>query len=283
MAIKLVTGNSGGAHVTSADAGALNACVFGTGKYVLDQGGQFALTVDGAESMTLGTGEAMINGRHVRSDSPTALSLDPGAQGTNRVDLVVLRYTRAADGIESATAEVIKGTPTSGTAEVPAHNSGSVIDGAATVDLVLYRVPITGITPGTPQRQFVPKGTGVESEQIYSGNSAATANGLTFNRKLKAGETILICFNETKFNYYNSQIVENAVGKKTSLFTFGVSPATNSISFYGMGFNITESGMAVVKSSDWEVARAQMANGKYPTVVRENTISIRAVYVLKGI
>ena len=44
---------------------------------------------------------------------------------------------------------VLKGTPTTGTPTDPAHNTGSILDGVATHDMPLYRIPLDGITVGT--------------------------------------------------------------------------------------------------------------------------------------
>ena len=45
MGAHIVTGYAGKEHVTSADAGALNAGIVGSGKYVLKTGNQFAVEI----------------------------------------------------------------------------------------------------------------------------------------------------------------------------------------------------------------------------------------------
>ena len=45
MAVNIVTGRTGTEHITSDDFRAMNASVFGTGKYVFDYGQKFAATI----------------------------------------------------------------------------------------------------------------------------------------------------------------------------------------------------------------------------------------------
>ena len=155
MAIELVTGHTGTEHVTAAQAGLANAGVAGTGMYVLDVLQKFKCTVASANSVTIGTGMARINGRDVASESATSLSVANGVSGQNRRDLVVARYSKATStGVESVSLAVIKGTATTGTPSDPAYNTGSIIDGKTTVDMPLWRLPITGVSVGAPVQLF---------------------------------------------------------------------------------------------------------------------------------
>ncbi|NPD33110.1 hypothetical protein HLV35_07565 [Eggerthellaceae bacterium zg-997] len=155
MAVELVTGFSGTPHVTAAQAGALNAAVFGEGMYAVGKTASLTLTMGSANAGTLGTGDVVINGRHVSLTTPTSLTFANGAQGMKRHDLVVIRYTRSAStSVESAAAVVVRGTPTSGTPADPAIGGGTVTGGSSTVDMPLFRVPFSGIAPGAPVRLF---------------------------------------------------------------------------------------------------------------------------------
>lgn len=154
MSIQLVTGHAGSAHVTSAQDGRLNAAAWGDGKYVLPTQAQFAITVNSANSVTVATGDAMLEGRHVTSEAPTTLAVDSGTQGMKRNDLVCIVYAKNGSGVESAELRVVKGTETSGTPADPAVPSGSVLDGDSTCAMALWRLPIDGITMGTPEQLF---------------------------------------------------------------------------------------------------------------------------------
>lgn len=155
MAIELVTGHTGTEHVTAAQAGLANAGVAGTGMYVFDVLDKFKCTVASANSVTIGTGMARINGRDVASESATSLSVANGVSGQNRNDLVVARYTKTTStGVESVSLVVINGTATTGTPSDPSYNTGSIIDGKTTVDMPLWRLPINGVSVGTPVQLF---------------------------------------------------------------------------------------------------------------------------------
>lgn len=154
MSIELVTGHAGSAHVTSAQDGRLNAAAWGDGKYVLPLQGQFAITVNSANSVTVSTGDAMLEGRHVTSEAPTALTVDSGTQGMQRNDIVAIVYTKNGSGVESAALQVVKGTESSGTPTDPDLPSGSVLAGDTTCAMALWRLPIDGIVLGEPEQLF---------------------------------------------------------------------------------------------------------------------------------
>lgn len=151
MAVELVTGYAGEPHVTAAQDGRRNAGTFGSGRFLLDTGQKLALTMQSANQATLGTGDGIMDGRHVTVESPVALTIESGSQGVRRHDLVCVRYTRDAQtGVESVELVVVKGTATSGTPTDPSYNKGSILDGAPVADWPLWRIPIDGIAVGTP-------------------------------------------------------------------------------------------------------------------------------------
>lgn len=154
MSIELVTGHAGEAHVTSAQDGRLNAAAWGSGKYVLPLQSQFAITVDSANQVTVATGDALLEGRHITSEAPTALTVDSGTQGMKRNDLVCIVYAKDSDGVESASLQVVKGTETSGTAVDPDVPSGSILAGDTACAMALWRLPINGVALGTPVKLF---------------------------------------------------------------------------------------------------------------------------------
>lgn len=155
MTVELITGYSGTPHIGSDDVQHLLAGIVGGGSYALDTGKKLAIAVNSANSVTVDTGDAIIaGGAHVRVAAAEKLTVTSGAQGVKRNDLVCLRYTKAIDNKESAALVVVKGTATSGTPADPAVNTGSIIDGKATVDMPLYRLPIDGVSLGTPVKLF---------------------------------------------------------------------------------------------------------------------------------
>lgn len=154
MAIELVTGHAGSAHVSSADVGQFNAGTVGTGKYVLNTGTKFACNVQSANAATIGTGDAIFEGRHVRVSSTESISIDNGAQGMKRNDIICIKYDKNGSDVETASLAIVKGTNTSGTPSDPAIPSGSILNGSSTAYMPLWRLPINGITVGTPVKLY---------------------------------------------------------------------------------------------------------------------------------
>ena len=147
MAFEIVDGMTGTKHISSDDLAALNIATVGKADCVLGFGDNFELTMQSANSATLGTGVGMVGGKRFWNQAATNLVVQSGSQGQKRNDLVVARYAKTSAGIESITPVVVKGTPSTGTAADPATTSN---------DLKLWRIPLDGISVGTPVRLFDP-------------------------------------------------------------------------------------------------------------------------------
>lgn len=145
MAFEIVDGMTGTKHISSDDLSALNVATIGKANCVLKYGNDFKLTMASANSATLGTGVGMVGGKRFWNQAATSLTVQSGTQGQKRNDLVVARYAKTSAGIESITPVVIKGTPSTGTAADPATTSN---------DLKLWRIPLDGISVGTPVKLF---------------------------------------------------------------------------------------------------------------------------------
>lgn len=155
MTVELITGHAGSAHISAADDGWYNVGIVGDGKYVLDTGTQFACNVQSANLVTIGIGDALFEGRHVRVSATENVALDNGAQGVNRNDLICIKYEyNSITSVESASLAVIKGTASSSTPSDPTIPSGSILEGATAAYMPLWRIPISGITVGTPEKLY---------------------------------------------------------------------------------------------------------------------------------
>lgn len=152
--VELVTGHAGKAHATAEQAAGLNAGILGLDDYVLNVHDKLKITVVSANKVTIGTGELVMQGRHVSQGTPEDLIVTNGSPGQKRNDLIVCRYAKGSQNIESAKLVVVRGTPTTGTPTDPAVNTTSPLDGGTTYDMPLYRIPLDGITIGTPVALF---------------------------------------------------------------------------------------------------------------------------------
>lgn len=152
--VELVTGHANKAHATAEQAAGLNAGILGLDDYVLNVHDKLKITVVSANKVTIGTGELVMQGRHVSQGTPEDLIVTNGSQGQKRNDLIVCRYAKGSQSVESAKLVVVRGTPTTGTPTDPALNTTSPLDGGTTYDMPLYRIPLDGITIGTPVALF---------------------------------------------------------------------------------------------------------------------------------
>ena len=124
--VELVTGHANKAHATAEQAAGLNAGILGLDDYVLDVHDKFEITVVSANKVTVGTGELVMQGRHVSQGTPEDLIVTNGSQGQKRNDLIVCRYAKGSQSVESAELVVVRGTPTTGTPTDPTLNTTSV-------------------------------------------------------------------------------------------------------------------------------------------------------------
>lgn len=154
MTMELVTGHAGEPHVTAAQDAALHAGVIGGDDYVLSTKDRFAINVVSANKVTIAGGDLVMQGYHASNDKPADLIITNGSQGQKRNDIICCRYTKVGDSIESANLVVVKGTPTTGTPVDPTLNTTPISQGATTYDMPLYRIPLDGITIGTPVALF---------------------------------------------------------------------------------------------------------------------------------
>ena len=147
MGIHIVTGYAGKEHVTSADAGSMNAGIVGTGRYVMQTAEQFAAEIVSNNLIKVKSGDLMNQGRHMRIDTNDyeEVTIQNGAQSVFRNDLIVARYKKDSSTlIETTELVVIKGTA-GATATDPTYTSGDILAGATQDDFPLYRVSLNGL------------------------------------------------------------------------------------------------------------------------------------------
>lgn len=154
MACEIITGGTGTLHVTSADDRECNAGEVGLGSYVYNTMNKLACTMSSANKAVVSTGAGIMQGTRFRCATPTELTIQNGTQGQRRNDLIVATYLLSG-GKESVTLEVVKGTPTDGaTATDPSVVKGDILAGAFKVQMPLWRIPLNGLSVGTPVALF---------------------------------------------------------------------------------------------------------------------------------
>lgn len=156
MGMKIVTGRTGAAHVTSADDGARNAGIIGTGKYIFDIGNKFAYEIISNNLIRVKDGYGINQGRQfgIEHADYEECEIDNGLQGVKRTDLIVAKYKRdSLTGLESVTIAVIKGTSGDNYTD-PEYVEGNILNGDDEDDFLLYRVCLNGISIEKVERMF---------------------------------------------------------------------------------------------------------------------------------
>lgn len=144
----LMDGYVGGPHITETQTGLANQGLYGPDDYVLSAGRKAEAQILTNNSIRIFDAVFVIQGRRdvIAANDYTDVSIDNGAQGMNRNDIIVRRYTKdESSEIEKTEYAVIKGTPTSGEAEDPAVTTGDIRSGALEHEMKLYRVKLEGL------------------------------------------------------------------------------------------------------------------------------------------
>ena len=163
MTIELVDGKAGRAHISSEDKAIIHQAKFSKSDVVFDWGDVFKCTMGSANRATIGTGCASIQGLDWHITAAESVTISNGSQGMKRNDIICAHYHRNSSGdtgdvgIESVELTVLKGTPNATTAADPTIPSGKILSGAVDAYMPLWRIPLDGITVGTPVRLFTPR------------------------------------------------------------------------------------------------------------------------------
>ena len=159
MTIELVDGKAGTAHISSEDKAIIHQAKFSKSDVVFDWGDAFKCSMSSSNRATIGTGCASIQGLDWHITAAESVTISNGSQGMKRNDIIAAHYHRdSKTGNELVNLTVLKGTPNATTAADPTIPSGKILSGAVDAYMPLWRIPLDGITVGTPVRLFTPKG-----------------------------------------------------------------------------------------------------------------------------
>lgn len=159
MTIELVDGKAGTAHISSEDKAIIHQAKFSKSDVVFDWGDVFKCSMSSSNRATVGTGCASIQGLDWHITSAESVTISNGSQGMKRNDIICAHYNRnPKNGNELVELVVLKGSPNATAAADPTIPSGKILSGAVDVYMPLWRIPLDGITVGTPVRLFTPRG-----------------------------------------------------------------------------------------------------------------------------
>ena len=169
MTIELVDGKAGVAHISSEDKAIIHQAKFSKSDVVYDWGDAFKCSMSSSNRATIGTGCASIQGLDWHITSAESVTISNGSQGMKRNDIICAHYHRdSTSGIETVELAVLKGSPDATAAADPTIPSGKILFGAGDAYMPLWRIPLDGITVGTPVRLFTPRGALWDSVNLYN-------------------------------------------------------------------------------------------------------------------
>ena len=186
MTIELVDGKAGVAHISSEDKAIIHQAKFSKSDVVFDWGDAFKCSMSSPNRATIGTGCASIQGLDWHITAAESVTISNGSQGVKRNDIICAHYHRdSKTGNENVALTVLKGSPNATAAADPTIPSGKILSGAVDAYMPLWRIPLDGLTVGTPVRLFTPRGALWDSVTLYN------ADGFVV---IKAGILMLVKF-----------------------------------------------------------------------------------------
>ena len=172
MTIELVDGKAGTMHISSEDKAIIHQAKFSKSDVVYDWGDALKCSMSSSNRATIGTGCASIQGLDWHITSAESVTISNGSQGMKRNDIICAHYHRdSKTGNENVALTVLKGSPNATAAADPTIPSGKILSGAVDAYMPLWRIPLNGITVGTPVRLFTPRGALWDSVTLTFGNS----------------------------------------------------------------------------------------------------------------
>jgi hypothetical protein len=147
MALELVTGYWGQAHVTAEQEADLTAGITGSNCYVLPIGEKMRAEAVTSNKVRIFDGVFLGNGREIHIDEGAYedVSIENGTVGLLRNDMIVIKYKKDEDtGYEGATLEVLKGQSDEKATD-PTPNTQDIRAGAIESEMPLYRVCLNGL------------------------------------------------------------------------------------------------------------------------------------------
>lgn len=143
---KIITAHTGTPHISADDVGALLKAITGDNDYLLSDAPETfkAIMLDN-NTIQLSDAEVVLQGTHIRIQETDKVVIEQGQNGMKRIDLIVCRYSKDDNGIESAEVAVVKGTPSS-SPSLPVVEQGDIRNGAVLHEMPMFKIEIEGFT-----------------------------------------------------------------------------------------------------------------------------------------
>lgn len=258
MTIELVDGKAGTAHISSEDKAIIHQAKFGAGDMVFDWGDAMSCTMQSANKAVIGTGCASIQGLDWHITNAETVTIQSGASGKKRNDIICAHYHReASTGIEKVELMVFKGTPSDGTAVDPTVPSAKILNGAADAYMPLWRIPLTGITAGTPVRLFNKRFALWDSVTLIKANP----NWEVDYRTALVGKMLIVAFHATRLNsdwnaakdWEISQLLTLPPGLEAAFEVHCAAVSNSSVGLHGVEVQVAQNTIALRSSAKMSI------------------------------
>lgn len=259
MTIELVDGKAGTAHISSEDKAIIHQAKFGAGDMVFEWGDAMSCTMQSANKAVIGTGCASIQGLDWHITNPETVTIQSGSSGKNRNDIICAHYHReTSTGVEKVELVAFKGVPSDGAAVDPTIPSAKILNGAADAYMPLWRIPLTGITAGTPVRLFDKRYALWDSVTL----SAPNTNWKVDYRTALVGRMLLVAFHANRLNtdwnaakeWEMSQILKLPAGLEAAFEVHCAAISNSSIGLHGVEVQVAQHTIALRSSGKMTVS-----------------------------
>lgn len=193
--IDIVTGYHGKPHVQASQQGTFNAGLCGY-EVVLPVNERFAYTLNSNNSITIKSGDAVVQGRHITIpfNSSETLTIENGKAGYNRIDSIVIRYKKDLEtSVETAEVLVIKGIQNSGgmSVEPPEISQGDIFAGAVQHDFLLYNIHLNELNITQVEQKFniIMNGNDLTKKALKTVETRILTAGINSDITLTANDT----------------------------------------------------------------------------------------------
>lgn len=146
--MELITGKLGRDHFTSTQHRNIFRSIVGNGSLIAaNVGTGMATSIESSNKIQIENGLLFHHGCAVEIPfgEIETVTVSNGTGGYNRIDAIVLRWTKNSSGIESAEWVVIEGTPSEGTPTAPQITSGNMNEGDTQDDCLFALAKIEGV------------------------------------------------------------------------------------------------------------------------------------------
>lgn len=258
MSIELVTGHAGRNHVDSEDVGAFYAGVVGKGRYALDVGENLAVTMSDANTVRIGTGLFVMDGRYVRVKDAESVKVANGAQAAYRKDLVVCTYTRdpSNGNVEGVAVSVLQGTAAAkeSDAKAPTFEKGDILNGDLKATVAIAEVDLAGLTPkarlllpnvaslksigDSVSQDIMHRGTYAITTEVSGWSGEATVTTNQFDQESNRWEYDRGCFSQLRANLWTNKMSEGPWSN--AVLPPGMTPGAMSIWWAKIPIKVTD-------------------------------------------